>query len=121
MDQIKMVVDSVWVESKKPLVVGVSMKNEDDHVRLSFQVTGEHYLNENYQLRELFWVSVEPILVDAHNPTEGKKMETELLARKLHAASCRFLSIKADWDGLTDRSKQHWIAIAQCSAAPDAE
>ena len=43
------------------------------------------------------------------------------LAKKLHAASCRFMSIKADWDGLTDRSKKHWIAIAQGFAAPDAQ
>ena len=78
MDQIKMVVDSVWLESKKPLVIGVSMqwyreldthidwwdagiRFEDEDVRLSFQVTGEHYLNENYQLRELFEVTIEPI------------------------------------------------------------
>ena len=56
-----MVVDSVWVERKKPLVIGVSMQNEEDHVRLSFQVTAEHYLNEKYQIAEIFKVTIEPI------------------------------------------------------------
>ena len=59
MDHIKMVVDNVWVKNKDPLVIGVAMVSPDGNMRLTFQVTGEHY--ENYQLRELFKVSIEPI------------------------------------------------------------
>ena len=59
MDRIKMVVDSVCVKNKDPLVIGVAMISPDGNVQLSFQVTEEHY--KNYQLRELFMVSIEPI------------------------------------------------------------
>ena len=59
MEKLKLFIDSVWVENKDPFVIGVAMRNEDGHQRLSFHAPKADY--EKYRLGDVFKVSIEHI------------------------------------------------------------
>ena len=59
MEELKLVVDSVWVEDKEHSIFGVAMRDQSGHERLSFHVTRDEV--EKYQVLDIFRVSIEKI------------------------------------------------------------